>query len=605
MSALVNMARQGYRLAQRQISRLRGDDPRFFADGFPKDAWGDDGYDAWFRSHRISDQELEKQRFVARQFDYQPTFSIIVPLYKTPLEYLHTMVDSVLGQTYPLFQLVLVNASPEDGQLCSEVNAYRLLDSRISVVSLERNLGITENTNAGLEVSTGDFCSFLDHDDALEPSLLFEYAKALNDNSEIDVLYCDEDLVVFDSKRNGFRYLHPLFKPSFAPELLLCKNYIVHLMTIRRSLIDDMSRPDARYDGAQDYNMVLSCTNRARCVHGVQKILYHWRISDTSTAANPEAKPYSRKAYRLSASNELRRRLPEGKIIASGAINIHNIWMHSNQIKSVSVIIDASRNPDKLEMALECFCQTNSMDSIELIVILDNRSSSFDHLGLVEYKSVHIDKDIAQSARLNAAARAASNDYLIFLDAGCLFLTPEPLEQLVSLCSIKGVGVSAPKLLYRNGRNKSFGIAVTSERIMPLYRGYEDNFPGYQCNLRAFQNVSAVGLQGLCTPRTLFNELGGFDELFDGEMVAVDYCIRVRESSIRMVVTPTVKLEVDEACPDPCFILSGRTDDYSDDECCQFDKKWPGLRSAGDPYLNRNLDQSSCYQQLSRRDAIK
>lgn len=605
MSSLYDLARRGYHLAQRQIAHIKGADPRFDRKGFPLDAWGDHGYNAWYRAHRVSEQELDEQRSAAPSFDYQPTFSIIVPLYETPLEYLHTMVDSVLNQTYSQFQLVLVNASPEDPQLAAHVEAYRAADSRIAVVTLERNLGITENTNAGLAVATGEFCSFLDHDDALEPSLLFEYVKALNENPAIDVLYCDEDLVVHDSGRKGFRHVHPLFKPAFAPELLLCKNYIIHLMTIRRTLIDEMPRPDARYDGAQDYNMILSCTGRARCVHGVQKVLYHWRISETSTAANPEAKPYGRKAYRLSAANELARRVPAGKIVASGAVNIHNIWMSPKQAPSVSVVIDATGTIARLDMALECFKQTNSLEGCELVVLLDKQAAAPSCLGGVACTVVQVSGNATQGVRFNEGARAATGEFLLFLDAGCIFLTPTPLEQLASLCATEGIGVSAPKLLYRNGWNKSFGVSVSTERVMPMYRGYEDDFPGYQCSTRALQNVSATGLQGLCTRSLLFDSLGGFDESFAGEMGAVDYCIRVRESGARLVVTPTVKLEVDEDCPEPRYVADGITADYPDEELRRFDEKWPGLRAAGDPYLNRNLDQASCYQQLCREESAQ
>ncbi len=161
MSSLVGLVHSCYHGLNNTIRRSRGEDMRFYADGFPIDAWMDKSYDEWFHAHKAGEAELARQREAWVDFSIQPTFSFIVPLYKTPSEYLHTMVDSVLAQTYPNLQLVLVNASPELEELRAEVAAYCAKDGRIDVVDLKDNLGITENTNAGLEVATGEFCCFL------------------------------------------------------------------------------------------------------------------------------------------------------------------------------------------------------------------------------------------------------------------------------------------------------------------------------------------------------------------------------------------------------------------------------------------------------------
>lgn len=602
MSFVMNLARGGLRRARALRSRLRGDDPRFFPDGFPIDAWADPHYEAWFKAHRATERDLADQRARALDFSYTPQFSFIVPLYKTPLDYLRVMASSVLEQTYPNLQLVLVNASPEIRELHDEVEKLAQADERVTVLTLEDgNRGITENTNAGLEVATGEFCCFFDHDDALEPDLLFEYVSALNDDPQIDVLYCDEDLVEAAEGASEFSHLHPLFKPELSPELLLCKNYVVHLMTVRRSLIDEMPRPDKRYDGAQDYNMILFCSNRARRVHHVPKVLYHWRISATSTAANPQAKPYSRKAYRLAAFGELERRVPEGRIVASGAVNIHNIWMASHAGDGpVSVIMRSSGDARLLERTLECFCQVNTCGEVELIVVGPRDEDIARICAAFGVRFRLADGPEAGIDALNAAAAESYGEMLLFIDDLSMFCTAEPVEQLVRLCHIDGVGISSPKLLYNDGRNKAFGVAVTSERVMPLYRGYPDDFPGYQCNLKAFQNVSAVPMQGLCTRRRLFDELGGFDARFGEELAAVDYCKRVRDAGHRLVVTPTVKLEIDEASPEHPFDCAENAADYPAEDVARFDEKWPGARAAGDPCFSANLDQSSSYLQLPR-----
>ena len=574
----------------------------FGPDGFPIDAWTDPYYETWFNEHRATESELESQRSVQGSFPYRPLFSIIVPLYKTPLEYLQTMADSVLNQTYTNFQLILVNASPDLPDLAEAVRTYAARDKRIDVVALEENMGITENTNAGLAIAKGDFCSFLDHDDSLEPDLLFEYVKALNHDSSIDVLYCDEDLVSYDVNRGSFRHLHPLFKPALSPELLLCKNYIVHLMTIRKTLIDTMPRPDRRFDGAQDYNMILYSTSHARKVQGVQKVLYHWRISAQSTAANPEAKPYSRQAYKLSAYNQLQRQKISGSIVASGLINIHNIWMNDGP-RHVTLIVDRPSGEKEALVFLDYLKQNGIIQTTEIILLLnDGPDIPRIRQEIAGIPSCHLvlTQEENRCQRFNSAVDRAQGDYLIFVDTSCAFITPEPISQLSTLCAIHGVGVSSPKTIYRDGSTKCFGVAVTSERIMPLYRGYPDDFPAYQCNMRAFQNVSACSLQGLCISRELFGVLGGFDVRFTSEIAAADLCKRILERGMRVVATPTVKIEINQPCPVNQFNLDLQAPDFSKEDLRLFDEKWPDARTNGDPYYNMNLNQSSPYYQLPR-----
>ncbi len=582
--------------------------PEHVLNPFPIDAWTDSGYEAWFKRHKATEAELLLQRTAATSFELQPKFSFIVPLYKTPLPYLAVMADSVRNQTYGNLELVLINASPEMAELKEAVNALAALDERVRVVEVAENLGITENTNAGLAEATGDFCCFLDHDDFIEPDLLFEYVKAINEQSDIDVLYCDEDLVE-EGARGTFKHLHPLFKPQITPELLLCKNSVVHLMTVRRELLDRMPRPTCTFDGAQDYNMILWCSGAARRVHGVQKVLYHWRISAESTAANPDAKPYSQKSYRLAANGELARRGGAGRIVSSGIVNVHNVWFKPADAPTASVIVDCepwAEEPaaegacpfNTIDRFVEFFEQNNSLAGTEVVLV--NAGSAHKELPK-GFRTVEAPAGSGLLARLNAGAAAATGDYLVFADAGCFFDSPEPLEQLIGACTLDGVGIAAPKVLYRNGRNKTYGVAVTPERVMPLYRGYEDDFPGYQCNIRSFQNSSACGLQGLCIERGLFDELGSFDVRFAGELGAVDLCHRVLERGMRVANLCTVKLRTDDVPPAHYYVPAENAPDYPASEVALFDEKWPDVRAAGDPYFSPNLDQRSNYCQIQSR----
>lgn len=582
----------------RAIDVLRQAKYRLFpntAPTFPVDAWGDPSYEKWFFANRPSESELETQKIA--KFNYEPLFSIIVPLFKTPIDYLSAMAESVLAQTYGRFELILVNASPEDADLMAAIEAIVDFDPRVKEVRLDCNYGIAENTNRGIEAATGDFLCFLDHDDFLEPNLLFEYAKAVNEQPNIDVLYCDEDMVEVDGSR--IRYVHPLFKPAYSPELLLCKNYIIHMMAIRSEIARKIPKPDSSYDGAQDYNMILRSTNAARRVFGVQKVLYHWRISEESTAANPHAKPYSRRAYRKSAFARIREELPSGTIVSSGIINIHNVWFDNNAPLPVSIVVDCNDDPRSLTVFLEELEEACNFAELEIVPVTKTPSSDF-----VVTADVTVRPMLAVGGnrfeRLNAAVAQASGDYVLLVSSRDVLSSPKAVEQLVGFCMHPEIGVVAAKCLYADNSVKSYGIAVTPERIMPLYRGYPDEFPGYQCNTRAFQNASAVSWQGMMVEKELFRRIGGFSTGYQGETVCADFGQKVLREGLRIVQTPTVKIQTNEMAPERRYDCIANSLEFTELDLKVFDERWPGVRRAGDPFFSGNFDQASEYCQIPK-----
>lgn len=563
-------------------------------DPFPLDAWTDPSYADWFERHKVTPEEIRAQR--SASFMVEPKFSIIVPLFRTPIGFLRELVDSVLAQTYPEFELLFVNASPDCADLRMEVERLCMSDARVLSIELADNLGIAENTNAGIRAASGDFVCFLDHDDLIEPNALFEYARLMNDRPETDLIYSDEDLVKVDAG-GDLVHMHPFFKPGYSLEALLCTNYVLHFLAVRKSVLADIHLADSSFDGTQDYCNILSVIRRTDRVEHVPKVLYHWRICEGSTAADPDAKPYDRVAARRSIGRHVSAEAIDAQIIGSGIVNTQNLWFRPGREKPiVSVIVDAVASDDARDF-LELFSQTNGYHHAEVIIVLegDRGDGGF----LEECKVVH-EKSSSRFARFNAGAEVAAGEYLVFMDANASFQTPEPIEQLLGMCKREGVGVVAPKSLYSDGSVRCYGIAVTRERIMPLYRGYPDDFPGYQCNTRAFQNNSAASYLGLMTSKRLFDEVGGFDEGYASEIGSADYCRRVGDAGKRIVQMCTVKVRSDEKCPELHYDNATNAPDFTLQDLERFDEKWPGVRAAGDPYFNCNLDQSSSYFQVAR-----
>ncbi|MBP3885456.1 MAG: glycosyltransferase, partial [Olsenella sp.] len=247
---------------------------------------------------------LEQMRTIVSAMPARPTFSVVVPVFNTPLVFLSEMIDSVLAQVYPDFELLLVNASPENGELSLALNEAVARDARVRRLDLEGNLGITENTNAGIRAATGDFVCFLDHDDTIEPDALWWYAHAVCEHPDADLIYCDEDHLL-DGRRVG-----PYFKPDWDPDLLCSENYVCHMLCVRREVLQELGElPRSEFDGSQDHNMTFLVGERARFVCHVPRVLYHWRMHEGSTAgsAGVGQKSYALEAERRAVQAHLER----------------------------------------------------------------------------------------------------------------------------------------------------------------------------------------------------------------------------------------------------------------------------------------------------------
>ena len=223
--------------------------------------------------------ELKAQR--GRNFMKDITFSIVVPTYQTPEKFLRQMIESVLGQTFCRVELILADGSNDDS-VEKIVSEYAASDERIKYKRLNENRGISENTNEGLKLATGEYIGLLDHDDILELHALYEMRMAIAKNPEADVLYSDEDKVSFDLTS----YFEPHYKPDFNPDLLRSNNYICHFLVFKRELLEQVGGFRSEYDGAQDFDLVLRLTEKASCVVHIPKVLYHWRSHDASKLVN-------------------------------------------------------------------------------------------------------------------------------------------------------------------------------------------------------------------------------------------------------------------------------------------------------------------------------
>ena len=261
-------------------------------------------YMAGYNYVPLSEAELEKQRNTV--FDMKCKFSILVPMYETKPEFAKAMIDSVLAQTYSDWELILADASKTD--IVKNMAEAYASDFRIRYVRIAENKGISENTNEALKYACGDYTALLDHDDLLTPDALYEMARiiqnAKSQGAEPAFVYSDEDKCDTEAKI----FYEPHVKLGFNWDLLLSNNYICHFLVMKTDLMQKLGFRK-EFDGAQDYDLVLRAVLEKEpedVILHVEKVLYHWRCHDLSTAANPQSKLYAYEAGKRAVESVLK-----------------------------------------------------------------------------------------------------------------------------------------------------------------------------------------------------------------------------------------------------------------------------------------------------------
>ena len=288
-----------------------------------------------------------------------PLMSIVTPAYKTPPTFLRKMIDSIISQSYGNWELVIVNASPDDEDMQRVFNEYT--DPRIKVIETPENLGITGNTNLGLAHCTGDYVSFYDHDDTVEPYALAEYVRRINySDVKPGLIYCDEDNI----DENDIPSL-PLLKPDYNEDFLLSNNYIIHWLTVRHDLLKKIELSGKDVEGAQDYDMTFKIAELNQPIVHIPEILYHWRIHSGSTAGNPAQKSYAQEAGAKAIQDHLSRLGMEGEVARGKAFFTYVAsFKSSSPLPKINVYCDGTP-ADITQTALRAYNDTAAADDID------------------------------------------------------------------------------------------------------------------------------------------------------------------------------------------------------------------------------------------------
>lgn len=562
----------------------------------PKEFWirlterfqtDDVNYEEWYKNHKPSGEELQKQR--EKIFSDMPLISILVPVYNTPEGFLKQMIQSVRKQTYGNWELCIANANPSNEQVSDILDIAARKDKRIRVVHVPENEGIAQNTNAALRIAKGEYVGLLDHDDLLTPDALFEVVKALNENDRPEVLYSDEDKVSTDLSE----HFQPHMKPDFNKDLLRSNNYITHFFVASKSLINRIGGFDGAYNGAQDYDLILRCTEQAEGIVHIPRILYHWRVHKASTADNPSSKKYAFDAGKHAIETHLKRCGEAGEVSHTKDLGFYKVKYSVQGKPLVSIIIP---NKDQVEALAQCLesVEKSSYPNYEIIIVENNSENkeTFAFYQKIQSERIRVvvwEGEFNYSGINNYGVKYAKGDYLILLNNDIEVIAKDWMEEMLGNCQREDVGVVGAKLYYPDDTIQHAGIVVGIGGVAgAVFVGMPGAYSGYFHKASIQQNLSAVTAACMMVKRSVYEELGGLEEKLKVAFNDVDFCLRVREKGYLVVYNPAVELYHYESKSRGVEDSKQKVRRFQN-EIEYMRKHWLKLLKDGDPMYNPNL----------------
>lgn len=548
-------------------------------------------YGEWWELTKPTAEELEAQRETV--FPQMPKFSIVIPVYKTPEKYLKEMLDSVREQTYGNWELCIADGSPAGQDVSRVLKKYAKEDERIQYVILGENRGIAGNTNAAMEMASGDFIVLADHDDRVTPDALYECAKAINENPGCDVLYSDEDKLDMD----GGALFDPHFKPDFNPDLLCSVNYICHLFLAKRELVEKAGGFRQEFDGAQDYDFIFRCTELAKRICHIPKVLYHWRCHQDSTASNPESKLYAFTAGSRAIMAHYKRLGIQAEQVEKGVdYGIYHTKFVVNGNPLVSVIIPNKDHTADLDNCIRPIITRGTYQNLEFVVVENNSTDpeTFRYYEKIqkEFPCVHVvrwEREFNYSAINNFGVTFAKGAYLLFMNNDIIQIADDFVEEMLGFCQRDDVGITGARLLYEDDTIQHAGVVVgfggiAGHTFIGLHKAENSYFHRAMCA----QDYSAVTAACMMSKKSVFEEAGGFSEELAVAFNDIDYCMKVRKLGKLVVYAPYAVLHHYESKSRGLEDTPEKVARFNR-EIAIFAKKWPEILEKGDPYYNPNL----------------
>ena len=559
-------------------------------------------YAVLFPSKTLRADRFAPVELLVKQASHQPggeagpKISIVVPLYNTPLNFLEELLDSVVNQTYRNWELCCVDAG-QDTAVGQHVQARAKADPRIRYQKLTENEGIAGNTNHGFELATGDYIALLDHDDILHPCALWYTAQAIVEQGA-DFVYTDE--ATFEGKVENVVLYH--FKPDFMLDNLRSNNYICHLTTFSKVLMEQAGGGErAEYNGSQDYDLFLRLTEKARKIAHIPHALYYWRSSPNSTASDISAKTYCIDAGIAALKAHYARCgvAVDDVTLIPGTPGYYKTDYTMAHPGRVSILITTCDHIRDLETCVESIYARTTYPDFEILLIENNSKEEQTFRSYERMRKEHPDtlkvltwqgKGFNYSALNNFGARYATGEYLLLLNNDTEVITPGWLEEMVMYAQQKRVGCVGAKLLYPDDTIQHAGVGFGIGGVAGhLHKYFPATSDGYMGRLNYVQDVYGDTAACLLIRKEIYDEVHGLDESYAVAFNDVDFCVRVREAGYTNVFTPFAQLYHYESKSRGMEDNPEKQKRFQG-EVLRFQARWGDLLAKGDPCTNPNFD---------------
>jgi GT2 family glycosyltransferase len=515
-----------------------------------------------------------------------PRFSILTPVYETPADVVREMLASVRRQSYGDWELCLVDDCSQQPHVRAILDEASRRDPRVRVAYREANGGIVPTSNEALAMAEGEFVALLDHDDTLHPDALAHVAAALDATPEADYVYTDEDKIDLAGRHSS-----PFFKPGWSPERMRTQMYSCHLSVLRRSLVEQVGGFDPAFEGSQDWDLVLKVSERARAVLHVPRVLYHWRMLESSAAASGEAKPYASEAGVLAVQAQCVRIGLQARVeldpVDPGILHLEP---ELKEEPLVSIVIPTGGHWreirfEQVVLVVNCvrsIVERSTYGNYEIVCVVDAgtdpaileqlREIAGERLRLVEFSG-----PFDFSAKINSGAVRSRGEHLLLLNDDIEVTTPNWIERMVMYSGQAGIGAVGGRLLWGDTRIQHVGVSYEGALPHHHYRGFAGSFRGYANAVLIARDCLTVTAACLMTRRDVFERLGGFTSTFPVNFNDVDYCLKAHVDGLRIVYDPDLVMYH--------FESSSRDAKVERWEVEQLLDRWAHV-TAADPFVN-------------------